>query len=550
MISYLQIENLTKSFGDRILFENISLGIGEGDRIGLIAKNGAGKTTLLNILAGKENYDSGNIVFRNNLRVGYLEQSPSYPPELTVIQACFQSDNDTVRLIAEYEQALQTDDPIGLQELLDRMDHYKAWDYEQRAKQILSQLKIRNFDQKVKQLSGGQLKRVALANALITEPDLLILDEPTNHLDLDMTEWLEDYLRRTNLSLLMVTHDRYFLDRVCSEIIEIDNQQIYQYKGNYSYYLEKRQERIEAKSVEIERANNLYRTELDWMRRMPQARGHKARYREDAFYELEKVAKQRFNNDNVKLEVKASYIGSKIFEADHLFKSFGDLKILDDFSYIFLKGDRVGFIGPNGCGKSTLLRIIGNLDKPTSGTIEYRDGADQQMGFVFQDSVLLPWKNVRQNAEFPLVIQKKQTKENEEKLDELLELAGLSEFKTALPRELSGGMKQRVSIVRALSYDAPLLLMDEPFGALDALTRDHLNEELLKIWQKTKKTVIFVTHSIEEATFLSDRVLVMSARPGRVKEMVEIDLPRPRGEATRNDPKFTEYNKYLRGIIG
>ena len=223
---------------------------------------------------------------------------------------------------------------------------------------------------------------------------------------------------------------------------------------------------------------------------------------------------------------------------------------LNDINLTINQGEFVTICGKSGCGKSTLLRIIGNLDKPTSGTIEYRDGADQQMGFVFQDSVLLPWKNVRQNAEFPLVIQKKQTKENEEKLDELLELAGLSEFKTALPRELSGGMKQRVSIVRALSYDAPLLLMDEPFGALDALTRDHLNEELLKIWQKTKKTVIFVTHSIEEATFLSDRVLVMSARPGRVKEMVEIDLPRPRGEATRNDPKFTEYNKYLRGIIG
>ena len=223
---------------------------------------------------------------------------------------------------------------------------------------------------------------------------------------------------------------------------------------------------------------------------------------------------------------------------------------LKDINLQIRPGEFISIIGPSGCGKSTLLRIIGNLDKPTYGTIEYRDGADQQMGFVFQDSVLLPWKNVRQNAEFPLVIQKKQTEENEKKLDELLELAGLSEFKTALPRELSGGMKQRVSIVRALSYDAPLLLMDAPFGALDALTRDHLNEELLKIWQKTKKTVIFVTHSIEEATFLSDRVLVMSARPGRVKEMVEIDLPRPRGEATRNDPKFTEYNKYLRGIIG
>ena len=227
-----------------------------------------------------------------------------------------------------------------------------------------------------------------------------------------------------------------------------------------------------------------------------------------------------------------------------------DTVALKDINLQIRPGEFISIIGPSGCGKSTLLRIIGNLDKPTSGTIEYRDGADQQMGFVFQDSVLLPWKNVRQNAEFPLVIQKKQTEENEKKLDELLELAGLSEFKTALPRELSGGMKQRVAIAKALALKPQIILMDEPFGALDALTRDHLNEELLKIWQKTKKTVIFVTHSIEEATFLSDRVLVMSARPGRVKEMVEIDLPRPRGEATRNDPKFTEYNKYLRGIIG
>ena len=281
-VPYLQVDNLTKSFGDLVLFENISFGIAEGQRVGLIAKNGSGKTTLLNIIAGKEGYDSGNIVFRRDLRVDYLEQDPQYPEELTVLEACFHHGNSTVELIKEYERCMETEGHPGLEDLLARMDQEKAWEYEQKAKQILSQLKIRNFDQRVKQLSGGQLKRVALANALITEPDLLILDEPTNHLDLDMTEWLEDYLRRTNLSLLMVTHDRYFLDRVCSEIIEIDNQQIYQYKGNYSYYLEKRQERIEAKSVEIERANNLYRTELDWMRRMPQARGHKARYREDA----------------------------------------------------------------------------------------------------------------------------------------------------------------------------------------------------------------------------------------------------------------------------
>ena len=384
-VPYLQIDNLTKSFGDLVLFENISLGIAEGQRVGLIAKNGSGKTTLLNIIAGKEGYDSGNIVFRRDLRVDYLEQDPQYPEELTVLEACFHHGNSTVELIKEYERCMETEGHPGLADLLVRMDQEKAWEYEQKAKQILSQLKIRNFDQKVKQLSGGQLKRVALANALITEPDLLILDEPTNHLDLDMTEWLEDYLRRTNLSLLMVTHDRYFLDRVCSEIIEIDNQQVYQYKGNYSYYLEKRQERIEAKSVEIERANNLYRTELDWMRRMPQARGHKARYREDAFYELEKVAKQRFNNDNVKLEVKASYIGSKIFEADHLYKSFGDLKILEDFSYIFARYEKMGIVGNNGTGKSTFIKILMGQVQPDSGMVDI--GETVRFGYYSQDGL-------------------------------------------------------------------------------------------------------------------------------------------------------------------
>ena len=379
------MENLTKSFGDLVLFENISLGLSEGQRVGLIAKNGSGKTTLLNILSGKEGYDNGTISFRRDLRVGYLEQDPQYPEELTVLEACFHHGNSTVELIKEYERCMETEGHPGLDEILVRMDHEKAWEYEQKAKQILSQLKIRDFSQHVKHLSGGQLKRVALANTLITEPDLLILDEPTNHLDLDMTEWLEEYLRRNNLSLLMVTHDRYFIDRVCSEIVEIDNRQIYQYKGNYSYYLEKRQERIEAKTVEIERANNLYRTELEWMRRMPQARGHKARYREDAFYELEKVAKQRFNNDNVKLDVKASYIGSKIFEADHLYKSFGDLKILDDFSYIFSRYEKMGIVGNNGTGKSTFIKILMGLEQADSGTLDI--GETVRFGYYSQDGL-------------------------------------------------------------------------------------------------------------------------------------------------------------------
>ena len=309
MIPYMQVDGLTKSFGDLVLFREISFGVAEGQRIGLIAKNGSGKTTLLNIIAGKEGYDAGSIVFRRDLRIGYLEQDPHYPEELTVLEACFYHGNSTVELIREYEKCMETEGNPGLEELLARMEHEKAWDYERKAKQILSQLKIRDFNQPVKHLSGGQLKRVALANVLITEPDFLILDEPTNHLDLDMTEWLEGYLSRSTVSLLMVTHDRYFLDRVCSEIIEIDNCRIYSYKGNYSYYLEKREERVEAANAEVARANNLYRTELEWMRRMPQARGHKARYREEAFYELEKVAKQRFNDGNVKLDMKASYIG-------------------------------------------------------------------------------------------------------------------------------------------------------------------------------------------------------------------------------------------------
>ena len=385
MISYLQIENLTKSFGDRILFENISLGIGEGDRIGLIAKNGAGKTTLLNILAGKENYDSGNIVFRNNLRVGYLEQSPSYPPELTVIQACFQSDNDTVRLIAEYEQALQTDDPIGLQELLDRMDHYKAWDYEQRAKQILSQLKINNFDQPVKELSGGQLKRLALANVLITEPDLLILDEPTNHLDIDMTEWLEEFLRRTNITLLMVTHDRYFLDRVCNQIVEIDNHTLYNYNGNYSYYLEKREERIEIHNAEIDRARNLMRTELDWIRRQPQARGTKAKYRVDAFYELQAKARQEKSDGQVRLEVKSTYIGSQIFEAKGICKKFGDLKIIENFDYTFARYEKMGIVGNNGTGKSTFIKMLVGEIQPDRGRFDI--GETVKFGYYSQDGL-------------------------------------------------------------------------------------------------------------------------------------------------------------------
>ena len=502
-VPYLQVDNLTKSFGDLVLFENISFGIAEGQRVGLIAKNGTGKTTLLNVIAGKEGYDNGNIVFRRDLRVDYLEQDPQYPEELTVLEACFHHGNSTVELIKEYERCMETDGHPGMDELLVRMDQEEAWEYEQKAKQILSQLKIRNFDQKVKQLSGGQLKRVALANALITEPDLLILDEPTNHLDLDMTEWLEEYLRRTNLSLLMVTHDRYFLDRVCSEIIEIDNRQLYQYKGNYSYYLEKRQERIDAKSVEIERANNLYRTELDWMRRMPQARGHKARYREDAFYELEKVAKQHIRNDNVKLEVKASYIGSKIFEADHLYKSFGDLKILDDFSYIFARYEKMGIVGNNGTGKSTFIKILMGQVQPDSGTVDI--GETVRFGYYSQDGLQFDeqMKVIDVVQDIAEVIELG----NGKKLTAsqfLQHFLFTPETQHSYVYKLSGGERRRLYLCTVLMRNPNFLVLDEPTNDLDIITLNVLEEYL----QNFKGCVIVVSHDRYFMDKVVDHLLV------------------------------------------
>ena len=503
----LQVENLTKSFGDLVLFENISFGLAEGQRVGLIAKNGSGKTTLLNILSGKEGYDEGKITFRRDLRVGYLEQDPQYPEELTVLEACFYHGNSTVQLIKEYERCMETEDHPGLDELLTRMEQEKAWEYEQKAKQILSQLKIRHFDQPIKQLSGGQLKRIALANTLITEPDLLILDEPTNHLDLDMTEWLEEYLRRNNLSLLMVTHDRYFLDRVCSEIIELDARTVYQYKGNYSYYLEKRQERMEAKTVEVERARNLYRTELDWMRRMPQARGHKARYREEAFYELEKVAKQRFYDKNVKLDVKASYIGSKIFEADHLYKSFGDLKILDDFSYIFARYEKMGIVGNNGTGKSTFIKILMGLQQPDSGTLDIgetvRFGYYSQEGLQFDEQMKVI--DVVQDIAEVIELGNGKRLTASQFLQHFL---FTPETQHSYVYKLSGGERRRLYLCTVLMRNPNFLVLDEPTNDLDIVTLQVLEEYL----QNFKGCVIVVSHDRYFMDKVVDHLLVFNGQ--------------------------------------
>lgn len=538
MIPYLQVENLTKSFGDLVLFDKISFGIAQGQRIGLIAKNGSGKTTLLNILAGKEGYDEGIITFRRDLRVGYLEQAPSYPAGLTVLEACFHHGNSTVELIKEYEECMETPGNPGLEELLGRMEHEKAWDYERKAKQILSQLKIRDFNQKVEHLSGGQLKRVALANVLITEPDLLILDEPTNHLDLDMTEWLEEYLNRGNLSLLMVTHDRYFLDRVCSEIIEIDNKQLYSYKGNYSYYLEKRQERIDATNAEVARANNLYRTELEWMRRMPQARGHKARYREEAFYDLEKVAKQRTYDSNVKLDVKASYIGSKIFEADHLCKSFGSLKILDDFSYIFARYEKMGIVGNNGTGKSTFIKILMGLEKVDSGTLDI--GETVRFGYYSQDG--LQFDEQMKVIDVITAIAEVIELGNGKRLTAsqfLQHFLFTPETQHSYVYKLSGGERRRLYLCTVLMKNPNFLVLDEPTNDLDIVTLQVLEEYL----KNFKGCVIVVSHDRYFMDKVVDHLLVFKGQgdirdfPGNYSDYRDWKLARAEHEKEAAKPK-------------
>lgn len=499
----LQIDNLTKTFGTLLLFRDSSFTIGEGQRVGLIAKNGAGKTTLLNIIAGKEDYDAGSVMIAKGIKLAYLLQDPYYPPELTVLQACFYSQNETILLIAAYEKAMADNDHKSLESILPHMDRLKAWDYEQRAKQILSQLKITDFHQAVGSLSGGQLKRVALANVLITEPDLLILDEPTNHLDLEMTEWLEDYLRRSKLSLLMVTHDRYFLDRVCSTIIEIDQKKLYQYKGNYSYYLEKRQERIEANNAELAHANNLFRKELDWMRRQPQARATKAKSRIDAFYELEEKLKQPRETGNVKLQVKASYIGTKIFEAKHICKSYGSVKILDDFNYVFSRYEKMGVVGNNGTGKTTFIKMLTGILPPDSGIVDI--GETVKFGYYSQDGLAFD--------EHMKVIDVVQNIAEEISLGDGRKLSASQflqhflftpETQYNYVAKLSGGERRRLYLCTVLISNPNFLVLDEPTNDLDIVTLNILEEYL----QSFKGCVIVVSHDRYFMDKVVDHLLV------------------------------------------
>ena len=503
MVSYLQVENLTKAFGDNLLFENISFGIADNQRVALIAKNGTGKTTLLNIIAGIEDHNGGTISFRRDLRIGYLDQNPDFPKELSVLDACLKSDNEAVRTIAAYEHCMLSQNHTGLDEILAQMDLHKAWDYETRIKQILGKLKITNFDQIIGKLSGGQLKRVALANVLIAEPDLLILDEPTNHLDLEMIEWLEDFLKRSTMALLMVTHDRYFLDRVCTNIYEIDHQALFQYSGNYSYYLEKRQERIENWNSESERTVNLYKKELEWMRRQPQARAHKAKARQESFYEIEERAKQRRNNDSVQLDVKASYLGSKIFEAKYICKAYGDLKILDNFYYNFARYEKMGIVGKNGTGKSTFLKMLLGEVKPDSGSFDV--GETVVFGYYSQDG--LAFDEQMKVLDVVQDIAEEVNLGNGKKMSAsqfLQHFLFTPETQYNYVYKLSGGEKRRLHLCTVLMRNPNFLVLDEPTNDLDIVTLNILEEYL----QSFKGCVIVVSHDRYFMDKVVDHLLV------------------------------------------
>lgn len=515
-IPYLDVQNLTKSFGAQVLFKDISFSIAEGQHVGLVAQNGTGKSTLLSILTGKEGYDSGSIIYRNDLRVGMLEQSPHFDPEESVLDACFNHEGNPERLL--------------------------------KAKQILTMLKLYDLEQPMGQLSGGQQKRVALANVLILEPDFLILDEPTNHLDLEMIEWLEGYLSRGNKTIFMVTHDRYFLDNVCNTILELDNNTIYTYRGNYSYYLEKRQERIDNTRAEIARANNLYRTELEWMRRMPQARGHKARYREEAFYELEAKAKQRIEERQVRLKSSSVYIGSKIFECQYVSKRFDDKIILHDFYYNFSRFEKMGIVGNNGTGKSTFVKMLLGEVAPDSGKFDI--GETVRFGYFSQEGL-----KFRDDQKVIDIITD---------IADYIDLGGgkhmtasqfLNYFLFSPEQQhnyvykLSGGEKRKLYLCTVLMKNPNFLVLDEPTNDLDIQTLQILEEYL----QDFPGCVIVVSHDRYFMDKVVDHLLVFKGEgeiqdfPGNYTQFrdfqkmkskeEEQQKPTKNSSPTANDPK-------------
>ncbi|MDG1475518.1 MAG: ABC-F family ATP-binding cassette domain-containing protein [Vicingaceae bacterium] len=514
-MNYLSVENLTKSFGIRVLFNDITFGIEKGQKVAFIAKNGTGKSTFLNILAGKEGYDSGNVVFRKGIKVGILDQMPNFNESSSISEVLFDAESDQIKAILAYEKAIANpDDNEKMQIAFEQMDLLNAWDYEIRIKQVLGQLNIHDLNQNVGELSGGQKKRIALAQVLIDEPDFIILDEPTNHLDIEMIEWLEGYLTKENMTILMVTHDRYFLERVCNEIIELDDETLYKYKGNYSYYLEKKQEREEVFEANVDKAKNLFRKELEWMRRQPKARGTKAKSREDAFYKTKEVAHQRKDNSKVSMEVNMSRLGSKILEIHHAQKAFDDLKILDDFNYVFKKRERVGIVGKNGVGKTTFLDIVLGKQQLDSGRIEHGEtvvfGYYTQKGMNFKDDKKVI-ETIKDIAEvIPLAKGKSLT------AAQLLE-------KFLFPKhmhynqvgKLSGGEKRRLYLLTILITNPNFLILDEPTNDLDILTLNVLEDFLVDF----QGCLIIVTHDRYFMDKLVDHLFVFEGE-GKVKDFL------------------------------
>lgn len=519
MTPLLDVQNISKAFGAHVLFENISFSIGEGQHVGLIAKNGTGKSTLLSLLSGKESVDSGSIIFRRDIKVGFLEQQPKFDPEESVLDACFNHQGDPDRIL--------------------------------KAKQILTQLHITDLTQPMGQLSGGQQKRIALANVLITEPDLLILDEPTNHLDLEMIEWLEGYLQRGNKTLLMVTHDRYFLDRVCNIILELDNHTVYSYRGNFQYYMEKRQERIDATRAEIERANNLYRRELEWMRRQPQARGHKARYREEAFYDLENKAKQRIEERQMRLKSKNVYIGSKIFECQYVSKAFDEKVILKDFYYNFQRFEKMGIVGNNGTGKSTFIKMLIGEVAPDSGRFDVGDTV--RFGYFSQDGMKF--------------------RDDQRVIDVIADIADYIDYgggkhitATQLLQhflftpeqqydyvyKLSGGERRKLYLCTVLMRNPNFLVLDEPTNDLDIQTLEVLEEYL----QDFPGCVIIVSHDRFFMDKIVDHLLVFRGEgeikdfPGNYTQFREWESLKPKEQADAKNNAADNEKKEKREFVG
>ena len=512
MASYLQIENLTKSYGDRILFQDITFGVNEGDKIGIIAKNGTGKSTLLHIIAGKESADTGNITFRNDLRIGYLEQMPTLSENATIIGACLNENSTIANAIDDYQQALANGDSELIAHTMQQMDSVGAWDYEDKLRQILTQLNIKDINAHVSTLSGGQRKRVAIARIILENPQLIILDEPTNHLDIEIIEWLENYLLRSRITILMVTHDRYFLDRVCNRIIEMDNSTIYSYEGNYDYYLRRRSERIEAMTSELARVKNTLRREQEWMSRQPQARTGKAKYRIDQFYDLKRRSQVNLNEKNVSLEVNSAYIGSKIFEAENISKRYGDKIILDGFSYTFARYEKLGIVGDNGVGKSTFIKMLQGLIPADSG--EWNVGETVRFGYYSQDGISFD--------------------NNKRVIDAITEIAEdvvingdihyspmqfLNHFlfspadQQKYIHTLSGGERCCLHLASVLMRSPNFLILDEPTNDLDIVTLGILEDYLSSF----KGCAIIISHDRYFLDNIVDHLFVFEGN-GKIKD--------------------------------